>query len=203
MPTSDRVHDFRAFLGSSRAQLRFDIPVQLADGKFKPFVLAGLGGITVLSTEGTEYNELKKDTDFIYQFGAGAKYAFTDLVFARLDARLIETPTDVPAAGDPPKTIAEFVGHVNTGTSAVSVAVMESPKGWQEPGQAPDFDEFTLVLEGELVVEHAGGEPFVVRAGSAVHAAPGEWVRYSTPNGAEYVAVCLPAFSPDTVHRDP
>ena len=117
--------------------------------------------------------------------------------------RLIETPTVVPAAGEPPKTIAEFVGRVNTGTSAVSVAVMESPKGWQEPGQAPDFDEFTLVLEGELLVEHAGGEPLVVGAGSAVHAAPGEWVRYSTPDAAtRYVAVCVPAFTPDAAHRD-
>jgi quercetin dioxygenase-like cupin family protein len=117
--------------------------------------------------------------------------------------RLIETPTVVPAAGEPPKTIAEFVGRVNTGTSAVSVALMESPQGWQEPAQTPDFDEFTLVLDGELVVEHAGGEPLVVGAGQAVHTAPGEWVRYSTPTAAtRYVAVCVPAFAPDAAHRD-
>jgi quercetin dioxygenase-like cupin family protein len=117
--------------------------------------------------------------------------------------RLIDAPTEVPAAGDPPKTIAEFVGRVNTGTSAVSVAIMQSPKGWQEPGQTPEFDEFTIVLEGELVVEHTGGEPLVVRAGSAVHTAPGEWVRYGTPAAAtRYVAVCVPAFAPDAAHRD-
>jgi quercetin dioxygenase-like cupin family protein len=115
----------------------------------------------------------------------------------------IDAPTEVPAVGNPPKTIAEFVGRVNTGTSSVSIAVMESPEGWQEPGQRPEFDEFTLVLEGELVVEHGGGEPFVVRAGQAVHAAPGDWVRYSTPSAAtRYVAVCVPAFSPDAAHRD-
>ena len=117
--------------------------------------------------------------------------------------RLIDAPTEVPAAGDPPKTISEFVGRVNTGTSAVSMAVMQSPQGWQEPGQTPEFDEFTLVLDGELHVESAGDEPLVVRAGQAVHTAPGEWVRYSTPTAAtRYVAVCLPAFSPDAAHRD-
>ena len=117
--------------------------------------------------------------------------------------RLIDAPTEVPAAGDPPKTISEFVGRVNTGTSSVSMAVMQSPQGWREPGQAPEFDEFTLVLEGELHVESADEEALVVRAGQAVHAAPGEWVRYSTPTAAtRYVAVCLPAFSPDAAHRD-
>ncbi len=117
--------------------------------------------------------------------------------------RLIDAPTVVPAAGDPPKTISEFVGRVNTGTASVSLAVMASPQGWQEPGQRPDFDEFTLVLEGELHVESAGGGPLVVRAGQVVHAAPGEWVRYSTPTApTRYVAVCVPAFSPDAAHRD-
>jgi quercetin dioxygenase-like cupin family protein len=117
--------------------------------------------------------------------------------------RRIDAPTEVPAAGDPPKTISEFVGRVNTGTSTVSVAVMASPQGWVEPGQTPAFDEFTLVLEGELLVESGDGEPLVVRAGQAVHTAPGEWVRYSTPNAAtRYVAVCLPAFSPEAAHRD-
>jgi quercetin dioxygenase-like cupin family protein len=117
--------------------------------------------------------------------------------------RRIDAPTEVPAAGDPPKTIAEFVGRVNTGTSSVSVAVMQSPQGWVEPGQTPEFDEFTLVLEGELQVESADGDPVVVRAGQAVHTAPGEWVRYSTPAAAtRYVAVCVPAFSPDAAHRD-
>ena len=117
--------------------------------------------------------------------------------------RLIASPTEVQAAGEPPKTIREFVGRVNTSTSTVSVALMESPVGWREPGQRPSFDEFTLVLEGELLVESADEEPVVVRAGQAVHTAPGEWVRYSTPTaGARYVAVCIPAFSPEEARRD-
>ena len=117
---------------------------------------------------------------------------------------LIESPARVEAAGNLPKVIEEFVGRVNTGTASVSIARMQSPSGWEEPAQTPEFDEYTVVLKGLLVVEHAGGR-FEVRAGQAVHTAPGEWVRYSSPGpeGAEYVAVCLPAFSPDTVHRDP
>jgi mannose-6-phosphate isomerase-like protein (cupin superfamily) len=114
---------------------------------------------------------------------------------------LIEQPTVVPAAGTRPKRIEEFVGRVNTGTGAVSIARMTSPPGWVEPGQAPEFDEYTLVLEGALKVEFRGGS-LDVRAGQAVSVRAGEWVRYSTPQGATYVAVCLPAFSPDTVHRD-
>lgn len=115
---------------------------------------------------------------------------------------LIAQPTVVPAVGNLPKRIAEYVGRVNTGTGQVSVAHMTSPAGWVEPGQRPEFDEFTLVLRGTLVVEHEGGV-LRVGAGQAVHAAAGEWVRYSTPDeGAEYVSVCLPAFSPDSAHRD-
>ena len=116
---------------------------------------------------------------------------------------LIESPARVEAAGNLPKLIEEFVGRVNGGTASVSIARMTSPAGWEEPGQTPEFDEYTLVLKGVLVVEHAGGR-FEVRAGQAVHTGAGEWVRYSSPapEGAEYVAVCLPAFSPDTVHRD-
>lgn len=114
---------------------------------------------------------------------------------------LIEQPTVVPAAGTRPKRIEEFVGRVNTGTGAVSIARMTSPPGWVEPGQAPEFDEYTLVLEGTLHLEFRGGS-LDVRAGQAVSVHAGEWVRYSTPQGATYVAVCLPAFSPDTVHRD-
>lgn len=116
---------------------------------------------------------------------------------------LIQAPSRVEAAGNLPKVIEEFVGRVNTGTASVSIARMVSPSGWEEPGQTPEFDEFTVVLRGVLVVEHAGGR-FEVGAGQAVHTAPGEWVRYSSPGpeGAEYVAICLPAFSPDTVHRD-
>jgi mannose-6-phosphate isomerase-like protein (cupin superfamily) len=115
----------------------------------------------------------------------------------------IEKPTRIEAAGNKPKLIDEFVGRVNSSTSAASVAHMRSPGGWQEPGQTPLFDEFTLVLRGMLRVEHAGGS-VDVRAGQAVIAHKGEWVRYSTPEaeGAEYIAVCVPAFSPDTVHRD-
>jgi ethanolamine utilization protein EutQ (cupin superfamily) len=117
-------------------------------------------------------------------------------------AKLIERPTVVEAAGNKPKHIAEYVGRVNTSTGAVSVAQMKSPPGWVEPGQTPEFDEYTLVLRGTLRVESRDGV-LDVHAGQGVFAPRGEWVRYSTPDeGAEYVAVCLPAFSPDTVHRD-
>ena len=117
--------------------------------------------------------------------------------------RLIPKPTVVAAAGEPPKRIEEFVGRVNSGHAAVSVARMVSPAGWQEPGQRPEFEEVTLVLRGMIRVEHEGGV-IEVREGQAIVTAPGEWVRYSSPErgGAEYVAVCWPAFSPDTVHRD-
>ena len=119
-------------------------------------------------------------------------------------ARLIESPSHVQAAGTRPKLIEEYVGRVNTGETRVSVARMRSPAGWLEPGQRPEFDEYTLVLEGCLHVESEGGEALAVRAGQAVLVTAGEWVRYSTPEpkGAAYVAVCLPAFSPDIVHRD-
>jgi mannose-6-phosphate isomerase-like protein (cupin superfamily) len=116
---------------------------------------------------------------------------------------LITNSTRIEAAGNKPKLIDEFVGRVNSGESRLSVARMKSPGGWVEPGQTPEFDEFTIVLAGMLRVEHKGGA-IDVRAGQAVVTHAGEWVRYSTPqsDGAEYVAVCLPAFSPATVHRD-
>lgn len=116
---------------------------------------------------------------------------------------LIERPAVVEAAGTKPKRIQEFAGRVNSGHQGVSVARMVSPEGWEEPGQRPEFEEITVVLRGLLRVEHEGGH-LDVKAGQAVVAAPGEWVRYSSPEpgGAEYVAVCLPAFSPSTVHRD-
>jgi len=116
---------------------------------------------------------------------------------------LITAPARITAAGNKPKIIDEFAGRVNSGHTAVSVARMQSPEGWREPGQRPDFEEITVVLRGLLAVEHEGGT-LEVRAGQAVTVKPGEWVRYSTPaaGGAEYVAVCLPAFSPETVHRD-
>jgi mannose-6-phosphate isomerase-like protein (cupin superfamily) len=116
---------------------------------------------------------------------------------------LIPQPTRVAAAGTPPKTIEEYAGRVNTGTEQVSIALMTSPGGWEEPGQRPQFEEWTLVLRGALVVEHQGGR-LEVPAGQAVRVEAGEWVRYSTPHqdGARYVSVCLPAFSPETVHRD-
>ncbi len=115
----------------------------------------------------------------------------------------IASPTRIEAAGNKPKLIDEYVGRVNSSTSQASVARMRSPGGWQEPGQTPEFDEFTVVLKGMLRVEHAGGA-IDVRAGEAVITRGGEWIRYSTPEveGAEYIAVCVPAFSPDTVHRD-
>jgi mannose-6-phosphate isomerase-like protein (cupin superfamily) len=118
--------------------------------------------------------------------------------------KLISAPTRITAAGNKPKLIDEYVGAVNSGTSALSVAHMRSPGGWVEPGQRPEFEEFTIVLRGALQVEHKGGEPLQVKAGQAVHTPAGEWVRYSTPgeDGCEYIAVCLPAFSPGTVHRD-
>jgi mannose-6-phosphate isomerase-like protein (cupin superfamily) len=118
-------------------------------------------------------------------------------------AKLIDKPAVVEAAGNKPKRIEEFVGRVNTRTSEASLARMTSPAGWAEPGQTPRFDEYTLVLRGTLRVETRSGT-LDVRAGQAVIAPRGEWVRYSTPEegGAEYVAVCVPAFSPDTVHRD-
>lgn len=118
-------------------------------------------------------------------------------------ARLIEKPTIVKAAGTKPKIIEEFVGRVNTGTGDVSIAWMRSPGGWVEPGQTPEFDEYTLVLRGTLRVVYRDGH-CDVRSGQAIVAPRGEWVQYSTPepDGAEVVAVCLPAFTPDTVHRD-
>jgi quercetin dioxygenase-like cupin family protein len=116
-------------------------------------------------------------------------------------ATLIPAPARVTAAGTKPKIIDEFVGRVRTGSGAVSVARMRSPPGWEEPGQTPEFDEYTVVLSGALRVETRDGV-LEVTAGQAVHAPRGEWVRYGTPGGAEYVAVCLPAFSPETVHRD-
>jgi mannose-6-phosphate isomerase-like protein (cupin superfamily) len=116
---------------------------------------------------------------------------------------LIQGPTRVEAAGTKPKLIDEYIGRINTGDERLSVAHMRSPSGWVEPGQRPDFDEYTLVLEGCLRVESEDGS-LDVRGGQAVLTRAGEWVRYSTPepDGASYVAVCLPAFSPDTVHRD-
>ena len=116
---------------------------------------------------------------------------------------LIKEPSRVAAAGQPPKLIDEYVGRANTGQDGLSIAHMRSPSGWAEPGQRPEFDEYTIVLDGCVHVEHEGGS-LQVRAGQGVLVRGGEWVRYSTPEagGASYVAVCLPAFSPGTVHRD-
>ena len=116
---------------------------------------------------------------------------------------LIATPTQVIAAGNKPKLIHEYIGRVNSKTEDVSIARMTSPSGWVEPGQRPEFDEYTLVLKGTLRIDHEAGSIDVL-AGQAVITKSGEWVRYSTPgpDGAEYVAICLPAFSPQTVHRD-
>jgi mannose-6-phosphate isomerase-like protein (cupin superfamily) len=118
-------------------------------------------------------------------------------------ANIVKKPTRIPAAGTPPKIIEEFVGLVNTNTRNVSVARMRSPAGWTEPGQTPLFDEYTIVLAGSLHVRLKDRE-FDVHAGQAVYIEKGEWVQYSSPDpaGAEYIAVCLPAFSPETVHRD-
>lgn len=118
-------------------------------------------------------------------------------------AKLIASPTRIESAGNLPKVIAEFVGRVNSDTRQTSVARMRSPQGWREPGQTPEFDEYTIVIAGTLRVETTD-ETFDVTAGQAVIAERGQWVRYSSPldGGADYIAVCVPAFSPDTVHRD-
>ena len=115
--------------------------------------------------------------------------------------KFIESPATIEAAGNKPKIIKEFIGRVNSRTESVSVAQMQSPAGWVEPGQTPEFDEYTVVLKGFLRVTHKDGSKDV-SAGQAVIVPGGEWVQYSTPEGAEYIAVCLPAFSPTTVHRD-
>ena len=118
--------------------------------------------------------------------------------------KLISSPTQVESAGNRPKVIEEYIGRINTDQHEISIARMRSPEGWTEPGQRPLFTEYTIVLNGVLRVEYEGGT-MDVRAGQAIVSAPGEWVQYSTPQegGAEYVAVCVPAFSPDTVKRDP
>lgn len=113
--------------------------------------------------------------------------------------QLIPAPHQIPVPGN--KIIDEYIGGVNNGESQVSIAHMRSPAGWSEPGQRPEFDEFTLVLKGQLRASHQDGV-MEVKAGQAIVTRKGEWVRYSTPEGAEYVAICVPAFSPDTVHRD-
>ena len=118
----------------------------------------------------------------------------------------ISSPTRVAAVGNKPKVIDEFIGRVNSGTDSLSVARMQSPEGWREPGQIPEFDEFTLVLKGTLTVRYRTGQKYIqkdVEAGEAVIARSAEWVQYSTDVATEYIAICLPAFSPGTVHRDP
>jgi ethanolamine utilization protein EutQ len=116
---------------------------------------------------------------------------------------LIHSATRITAAGNKPKLIDEYIGRVNSKTASVSVAHMRSPSGWEEPGQTPDFEEYTLVLKGTLRVTSKSGT-IDLNSGQAIITHPGEWVKYSTPgpDGAEYIAVCTPAFSPDTVHRD-
>lgn len=118
-------------------------------------------------------------------------------------AKVIEQPTLVEAAGEPSKTIEEYIGRINSNTNTLSIARMKSPSGWSEPGQKPEFDEFTVVLQGVLHIRLKDRE-FDVAAGQAVSISAGEWVQYSSPHpeGAEYLAVCLPAFSPELVHRD-
>jgi len=118
-------------------------------------------------------------------------------------ARIINQPSIIEACGEPPKRIEEYVGRVNSGTEAVSIAKMKSPPGWSEPGQVPEFDEYTVVLNGSLRVE-LKDQTVDLAPGQAIIVTAGEWVKYGSPDpeGAEYVAVCLPAFSPDTVHRE-
>jgi len=118
-------------------------------------------------------------------------------------AQIINQPTIISAAGNKPKEIREFFGRINSNTNEVSIAKMKSPTGWMEPGQTPEFNEYTVVLTGKLQVK-TKSETFVIKAGQAILLQGGEWVQYSSPfaGGAEYIAVCLPAFSPETVHRD-
>lgn len=116
--------------------------------------------------------------------------------------RIIDRPTLIQAAGSPPKEILEFIGRVNSGTADISIAKMKSPPGWSEPGQTPEFAEYSVVLSGALHVRLKDRE-LIVKAGQAVIVEAGTWVKYSTPEGAEYLAVCVPAFSPETVHREP
>ena len=132
------------------------------------------------------------------------KSGWAKLILGRMTKpTLIPQPSRIHPAGNKPKLIEEYVGHVNSATSQVSVAHMKSSPGWQEPGQRPEFDEFTVVLKGKLRVEFEGGV-LDIQSGQAVIAHQGEWVRYSTPDaeGAEYFAICVPAFRPDTAHRD-
>ena len=115
---------------------------------------------------------------------------------------IIKNPPKIEAQGTKPKIIEEFIGKVNSSTEQISIAKMKSPKGWEEPGQTPEFDEYTIVLKGMLRVE-TKGKTFDINAGEAIITHKGEWIKYSTPNeGTEYIAICLPAFSPKTVHRD-
>jgi quercetin dioxygenase-like cupin family protein len=116
---------------------------------------------------------------------------------------LIESPSIIEAAGNKPKIIREYIGRINSSTQNISIAKMTSPAGWEEPGQTPEFDEYTLVLKGTLRVE-TKDRIYTVNEGQAIITFAGEWIKYSTPNpgGAEYIAICLPAFSPETVHRD-
>jgi mannose-6-phosphate isomerase-like protein (cupin superfamily) len=116
-------------------------------------------------------------------------------------ADLIESPVRIEAAGQPPKTIEEFTGRASTGEQRASIARMRSPQGWAEPGQRPEFDEYSIVLDGRLRVETESGT-LEAAAGQTVLVRAGEWARYTTPGGAEYISVCLPAFSPEAVHRD-
>ena len=118
-----------------------------------------------------------------------------------MNVRIIEAPTVIKAAGNPPKEIQEFVGRVNTGTTEVSIAKMVSPPGWTEPGQTPRFNEYSLVLKGSLHV-NLRDQSLVVKAGQAILVQAGEWVQYCTPEGAEYIATCVPGFSPQLVNRD-
>ena len=118
--------------------------------------------------------------------------------------KYVPFPSIIEAAGNKPKIIREYVGQVNTGSEHVSIAHMKSPSGWVEPGQRPEFAEYTVVIHGQLHVTDESGETTVVSAGEAIVTYKGEWIQYSTPGheGAEYIAVCIPAFSPETVHRD-
>jgi fluoroacetyl-CoA thioesterase len=177
-----------------------DVRVEKVEGRKLAFAVSAHDGVDPIG-EGTHERFVIDPQRF--EARLARKLEAAGVPAATSAPQLVDAPARVEAAGHPPKRIEEYVGRVRTGTAAVSVAHMHSPSGWVEPGQTPDFDEYTLVLEGMLRVESRSGA-LDVRAGQAVKVPRGAWVRYSSPapEGAEYVAVCTPAFSPDTVHRD-
>jgi fluoroacetyl-CoA thioesterase len=179
------------------------VRVEEVEGRRLAFALSAHDGVDPIA-EGTHERFVIDPARFAAKLRQKASATAPSAPAAAPAPVLIDAPAVVPAVGEPPKRIEEYFGRARSGTEAVSIARMQSPPGWAEPGQTPEFDEYTVVLRGSLRVESSGGA-LDVKEGQAVLAPRGAWVRYSTPgpDGAEYVAVCAPAFSPRTVHRDP